>query len=36
MLFRNLMAMDTEVMICAQPMDAVVLLGACDKTTRRR
>ena len=30
--FRNLMAMDTEEMIRAQPMDAVVLLGGCDKT----
>ena len=33
MLFRNLAAMDTEEMIRAQPMDAVVLLAACDKTT---
>ena len=32
MLYRNLAAMDTEEMIRAQPMDAVVLLGACDKT----
>ncbi|MDP8222902.1 MAG: dihydroxy-acid dehydratase [Candidatus Lernaella stagnicola] len=32
MLFRNLMAMDTEEMIRAQPMDGVVLLGGCDKT----
>jgi dihydroxy-acid dehydratase len=32
MMFRNLMAMDVEEMIRAQPMDAVVLLGACDKT----
>jgi dihydroxy-acid dehydratase len=32
MLFRNLMAMDTEEMILGQPMDAVVLLGGCDKT----
>jgi len=32
MKFRNLMAMDTEEMIRAQPMDAVVLLGGCDKT----
>jgi len=30
--FRNLMAMDTEEMISAQPMDAVVLMGGCDKT----
>src|SRR5918911_96615 len=33
MLFRNLAAMDTEEMIRAQPMDAVVLLSGCDKTT---
>ncbi len=32
MMFRNLMAMDTEEMIGAQPMDAVVLIGGCDKT----
>ena len=32
MLFRNLMAMDSEEMIRAQPMDAVVLIGGCDKT----
>ena len=32
MLFRNLMAMDTEEMIRAQPMDGVVLIGGCDKT----
>jgi dihydroxy-acid dehydratase len=32
LVFRNLMAMDTEEMIRAQPMDAVVLLGGCDKT----
>ena len=32
MLYRNLMAMETEEMIRAQPMDAVVLLGGCDKT----
>lgn len=32
MLFRNLAAMETEEMITAQPMDAVVLLGGCDKT----
>jgi len=33
MLFRNLMAMDTEEMMRAQPLDAVVLMGGCDKTT---
>jgi dihydroxy-acid dehydratase len=32
MLFRNLMAMETEELIAAQPMDSVVLLGGCDKT----
>jgi dihydroxy-acid dehydratase len=29
---RNLMAMDTEEMLRAQPIDAVVLIGGCDKT----
>ncbi len=33
MLFRNLMAMDTEEMMRASPLDAVVLMGGCDKTT---
>jgi dihydroxy-acid dehydratase len=32
MLLRNLMAMDAEEMINALPMDAVVLIGGCDKT----
>ena len=32
MYLRNLMAIDTEEMIRAQPMDAVVLIGGCDKT----
>jgi dihydroxy-acid dehydratase len=32
MMFRNLMAMDVEEMIRAQPMDSVVLVGGCDKT----
>ncbi len=31
MMFRNLMSMDVEEMIRAQPMDAVVLIGECDK-----
>ncbi|MFL5260895.1 MAG: IlvD/Edd family dehydratase [Anaeromyxobacteraceae bacterium] len=31
MYLRNLMAMETEEMIRAQPMDAVVLIGGCDK-----
>jgi dihydroxy-acid dehydratase len=30
--FRNLMAIDTEEMIRAQPMDSVILMGGCDKT----
>ena len=33
MLFRNLMSMDVEEMVRANPIDAVVLLGGCDKTT---
>jgi dihydroxy-acid dehydratase len=32
MLFRNLLAMETEEQIRSQPMDAVVLCGGCDKT----
>jgi len=32
MFLRNLMAMDTEEMLRAQPMDSVVLIGGCDKT----
>ncbi len=32
MYLRNLMSMDTEEMIRAQPMDVVVLIGGCDKT----
>jgi dihydroxy-acid dehydratase len=30
--YRNLMSMDVEEMIRAQPMDSVVLIGGCDKT----
>jgi L-arabonate dehydrase len=33
MLYRNLMAMDVEEMIRANPLDGVVLLCGCDKTT---
>ncbi|KAK4196237.1 putative dihydroxy-acid dehydratase [Triangularia verruculosa] len=33
MYLRNLMSMDTEEMIRAQPVDSVVLIGGCDKTT---
>eukprot|EP01045_Picozoa_sp_COSAG04_P010151 COSAG04_NODE_614_length_11938_cov_3.550384_5_plen_87_part_00 len=32
MFLRNLMAMDTEELVRAQPMDAVILIGGCDKT----
>jgi dihydroxy-acid dehydratase len=32
MVFRNLMSMDVEEMIRAQPMSGVVLVGGCDKT----
>ena len=32
MFLRNLMSMDTEEMMLAQPMDAVILIGGCDKT----
>ncbi|CAM5199208.1 Dihydroxy-acid dehydratase OS=Castellaniella defragrans OX=75697 GN=ilvD PE=3 SV=1 [Castellaniella defragrans] len=32
MFLRNLMSMDTEEMLSALPMDAVVLIGGCDKT----
>ena len=32
MYLRNLMAMDTEEMIRAQPMDSIVVIGGCDKT----
>ncbi len=30
--YRNLAALDTEAMLAAQPMDAAVLIGGCDKT----
>ena len=33
MLFRNLLAMEVEESIRANPIDGVVLLGGCDKTT---
>ncbi|KAH8591753.1 dihydroxy-acid/6-phosphogluconate dehydratase [Bisporella sp. PMI_857] len=33
MFLRNLMSMDTEEMIKAQPCDSVILIGGCDKTT---
>ena len=33
MLFRNLMSMEVEESIRANPLDGVVLLGGCDKTT---
>lgn len=34
MVYRNLMSMDTEEMLRAQPMDAAVMIGGCDKTSR--
>ncbi len=33
MLYRNLLAMETEEVIRSQPLDGVVLMGGCDKTT---
>jgi dihydroxy-acid dehydratase len=33
MLYRNLLAMETEELIRSQPLDGVVLMGGCDKTT---
>lgn len=33
MLYRNMLAMETEEMIRSHPLDGVVLLGGCDKTT---
>src|SRR3989442_14986963 len=36
MYLRNLMALDTEEMIRAQPIDAVLLIGGCDKTIPAR
>jgi dihydroxy-acid dehydratase len=32
MLYRNMVALETEELIRAQPMDAAVLVGGCDKT----
>lgn len=32
MYLRNLMSMDTEEMVQAQPVDAVIMIGGCDKT----
>ena len=33
MLYRNMLAMQTEEMLRAQPVDGAILLGGCDKTT---
>ena len=33
MLYRNMLAMDTEELIRSNPVDGVVLMGGCDKTT---
>ena len=32
MLYRNMLALETEELVRAQPMDAVVMVGGCDKT----
>jgi dihydroxy-acid dehydratase len=33
MMFRNFLAMETEELLRSQPVDGVVLMGGCDKTT---
>ncbi|MFM7148093.1 MAG: dihydroxy-acid dehydratase, partial [Actinomycetales bacterium] len=33
MLYRNLLAMEVEELLRSQPIDGVVLMGGCDKTT---
>src|SRR5260370_16676952 len=33
LLYRNFLAMETEELIRSQPVDGVVLMGGCDKTT---
>ena len=33
MLYRNFLAMETEELIRSHPVDGVVLMGGCDKTT---
>jgi dihydroxy-acid dehydratase len=33
MMYRNFLAMETEELIRSQPIDGVVLMGGCDKTT---
>lgn len=33
MMYRNMLAMQTEEMLRAQPIDGAILLGGCDKTT---
>ena len=33
MMYRNMLAMETEELIRSHPIDAVVLMGGCDKTT---
>ena len=35
MLYRNLLAMEAEEVLRCHPIDAAVLMGGCDKTTRR-
>ena len=33
LMYRNLLAMETEELLRSQPIDGVVLMGGCDKTT---
>ncbi|MDQ9783679.1 dihydroxy-acid dehydratase domain-containing protein, partial [Serratia marcescens] len=33
MLYRNMLAMDVEELLRSHPVDGVVLMGGCDKTT---
>ena len=33
MMYRNFLAMETEELLRSQPIDGVVLMGGCDKTT---
>jgi dihydroxyacid dehydratase/phosphogluconate dehydratase len=35
MLYRNLLAMEAEELLRSHPLDGVVLMGGCDKTTPR-
>ena len=33
MMYRNLLAMETEELLRSHPVDGAVLMGGCDKTT---